>query len=355
HRPDAHPGRAGCVRNRSRREPRSERGRRQRDRELPRLQCVHQVRARRINSPRRSHPWADRHRLGRSEWVWRARACGRKRGCRRAGCAVVVHLFSRQVGSGPLVVVLHGGPGASHDYLLPQYDLLANGRTLFYYDQRGGGRSPVSRDTPVGWREHVADLEEIRGELGLDRLTLCGYSWGGLLAVLYFLEHPQQVERLALVSPASLSAEYRRQFEAEFARRMAAPEIKRERDALRSSGLRERDATAYQRRAFELSVAGYFRDFHDAKNLTPFRVVARTQDEVWKSLDNYDLRPRLRELASRMPRPPSLIIHGTFDPLPIVGSRELAAILHAPLRELAVGHCPHVEATEDFGRALDDF
>ena len=266
-----------------------------------------------------------------------------------------VRLFTRPVGSGPLVVVLHGGPGAHHDYLLPQYDLLANRRELFYYDQRGGGQSPVSRDTPVGWREHVADLDALRLHLGTERLTLCGYSWGGLLAVLYLLEHPEHVERLALVSPASLTLTYRREFDAEFARRMAAPEIQRERDALRVSGLRERDPAAYQRRAFELSVAGYFRDFHDAKNLTSFRVTARTQQAVWDSLDDYDLRPALRDLASRIPLPASRVVHGTFDPIPIAGSRELAGLLHAQLVELPVGHCPHVEVTSDFVRALDDF
>src|SRR6185436_20897464 len=127
-----------------------------------------------------------------------------------------VSIFERRIGQGPPVVVLHGGPGAHHDYLLPGFDDLATSRELIYYDQRGGGQSPAPRDTPVGWREHVADLEELREQLGLDRLTLCGYSWGGLLAVLYFLEHPAQVERLALVSPASITAEYRRQFEAEF-------------------------------------------------------------------------------------------------------------------------------------------
>jgi pimeloyl-ACP methyl ester carboxylesterase len=213
----------------------------------------------------------------------------------------------------------------------------------------------VSRDTPVGWQEHVADLEGIRVQLGLERLTLCGYSWGGLLAVLYFLEHPERVERLALVAPAAMTVEYRRQFEEEFAHRMAAPEIKRERDALRGSGLRERDPAAYQRRAFELSVAGYFHDFHDARNLTAFRVTARTQEAVWKSLGDYDLRPQLRALESRVPSPPSLIIHGTFDPLPIAGSRELAALLKARLKELPVGHCPHVEATAEFVRTLDEF
>jgi len=254
-----------------------------------------------------------------------------------------------------VVVVLHGGPGAHHDYLLPQYDRLADGRVLFYYDQRGGGQSPVPRETPVGWREHVADLEAIREALGLERLTLCGYSWGGLLAILYLLEHPDNVERLALVSPAGIAAGYRQQFEEEFARRMSSPEIVREREALRASGLRERDPAAYQRRAFELSVAGYFRDFREAKSLTPFRVTARTQQAVWDSLRDYDLRPKLRESASRFPLPASRILHGTYDPIPIQSSRELATVLNAELVELPVGHCPHVEATDEFVRAFDTF
>ncbi len=266
-----------------------------------------------------------------------------------------VSLFERRVGAGPLVVVLHGGPGAHHDYLLPQYDRLATGRELLYYDQRGGGRSPVPRETPVGWQEHVADLEAIRGALALERLTLCGYSWGGLLALLYYVEHPERVDRLALVSPASPTAAYRRQFEEEFARRMAAPDVVAEREALRASGLRERDPEAYRKRAFELSVAGYFRDFRDARRLTPFRVTARTQDLVWASLGDFDLRSRLRETASRFPPPPSRVLHGTFDPIPIAGSREVAEILRADFIELPVGHCPHVEATEEFVRALDGF
>ena len=212
-----------------------------------------------------------------------------------------VRLFTRRVGRGPLVLLLHGGPGAHHDYLLPQYDRLAQGRELFYYDQRGGGQSPVSRDTAVGWRDHVADLDAIRDRLGLEQITICGYSWGGLLAVLYLLEHPERVGRLALVSPASPTLEYRQQFDTEFARRMASPEIQSEREALRASGLRERDSVAYQRRAFELSVAGYFRDFRNAKNLTPFRVTARTQQAVWESLGTYDLRPRLADLGTPVP------------------------------------------------------
>src|SRR2546423_648066 len=118
-------------------------------------------------------------------------------------------MFTRQVGDGPMVVVLHGGPGASHDYLLPQYDLLANRRSLFYYDQRGGGQSPLSRDTRVGGGEHPAARAATLAHLGLEGLTLWGFSWGGLLAVLSSLEHANRVERLALVAPASITAEFR--------------------------------------------------------------------------------------------------------------------------------------------------
>ena len=249
--------------------------------------------------------------------------------------------------------MLHGGPGAHHDYLLPQYDRLAGRRSLFYYDQRGGGRSPVPRELSVGWREHVADLEAIRIRLGLPRLTLCGYSWGGLLALLYLVEHPDRVERLALVSPASITAAGRRAFEAEFARRMQAPEIQDAREELRASGLAGRDPVAYRRRAFELSVAGYFRDPRDAASLTPFRVTARTQEAVWASLGEYDLRERLRNVP--LPAPRSLVLHGTYDPIPIAGSRALAQLLGSELVELPVGHCPHVEATDAFVRTLDSF
>ncbi|MGH7607051.1 MAG: alpha/beta fold hydrolase [Gemmatimonadales bacterium] len=266
-----------------------------------------------------------------------------------------VRLFTRRVGNGPLVVVLHGGPGAHHDYLLPQYDLLGTRRSLLYYDQRGGGQSPADRDVPVGWREHVADLEALRTHLAMDRLTLCGYSWGGLLALLYLTEHPGRIERLALVSPAAPTIAYRRAFDAEFSRRMASPEIRAERDALGASGLRERDPAAYQRRAFALSVAGYFRDPRDAQRLTPFRVTARTHQAVWDSLGEYDLLTRLRGLSALLPLVPSVVVHGTFDPIPIAGARALADVLGAPLIELPTGHCPHVEATDRFIAALDRF
>jgi proline iminopeptidase len=263
-----------------------------------------------------------------------------------------IELFVRRVGAGPPAVVLHGGPGAHHDYLLPGFDALADGRELVYYDQRGGGRSPVARDVPVGWTEQVADLEALRTQWELERLTLVGYSWGGLLALLYALTHPGRVARLALVSPAPTWRAARERFEATFARRNLDPAFQEARRSLRESGLRERDPAAFQRRIFELSVAPYFFDPARAADLTPFRITGRTQQEVWASLGDYDLRPRLPELLGT----PSLVIHGEEDPIPIEAARTTASLIGAAFHPLPrCGHVPYVEAFEEFGGAVNGF
>jgi proline iminopeptidase len=263
-----------------------------------------------------------------------------------------IELFVRRVGAGPAAVVLHGGPGAHYDYLLPGFDALADGRELVYYDQRGGGRSPVARDVPVGWTEHVADLEALRTWWELERLTLVGYSWGGLLALLYALTHPGRVARLALVSPAPTWRAARERFEATFARRNLDPAFQEARRSLRESGLRERDPAAFQRRIFELSVAPYFFDPARAADLTPFRITGRTQQEVWASLGDYDLRPRLPELLGT----PSLVIHGEEDPIPIEAARTTASLIGAAFHPLPrCGHVPYVEAFEEFGGAVNGF
>ncbi|MFN2317169.1 MAG: alpha/beta fold hydrolase, partial [Gemmatimonadales bacterium] len=246
---------------------------------------------------------------------------------------------------------LHGGPGAHHDYLLPGFDALADGRTLIYYDQRGGGRSAVERDVPVGWREQVADLEALRETWQLDRLVLVGYSWGALLALLYATEHPDRVERLALVSPAPAHRAARAEFERRLADRNADPAILEERQRMRDEGLASSDPERYRRRSFELSVAGYFHDPARVADLTPFRVTGRTQQEVWASLGDYDLRPALAELSL-----PAIVLHGDADPIPIEAAKETAGLLGAAFHPLAdCGHVPYVEALDEFRRLLDEF
>jgi proline iminopeptidase len=254
------------------------------------------------------------------------------------------------------LLVLHGGPGAHHDYLLPQMLHLAEKYDVTFYDQRGGGRSPTEDREPITWQTHVADLEKVVAEFGLEPLSLVGYSWGGLLAILYALESAAgrvtpEPSRIALIDPGPLARRYQLEFEAEFSRRQQGLQIRQMRDELAKSGLRERDPEAYRQRSFELSVAGYFADPEKAVNLTPFRVMSRIQQSVWDSLDDYDLIQRLSSVTC-----PTLFVHGRDDPIPVESSIEGARAMGAELVLLDdCGHVPYVEQPAALFSALDDF
>ena len=261
----------------------------------------------------------------------------------------------------PRLLVLHGGPGAHHDYLLPQMlelTRLAGGRELILYDQRGGGKSKTDAREPVTWRTQVGDVAAVIREFGLDRPVIVGYSWGGLLAMLYAsaaardpsLPRPRA---LVLVDPAPISRRHRETFERDFARRGSSEKVQRLRAELAASGIRESDPEAYRQRNFELSVAGYFHDPDDAVDLTPFRVSSRVQQSVWDSLGDFDLAAD--GTLARIDLP-TLIVHGRQDPIPLASSQEAAQIMRAELVPVEdCGHVPYVEQPEALFSAIDAF
>jgi len=105
------------------------------------------------------------------------------------------------------VVLLHGGPGGTHDYLEPLEALAeVGGRQVLFYDQIGCGKSDLPEDDSLWVVETFVDeLDVIRRELGLDRVHLFGNSWGGMLAMEYALTRPRGLESLILASsPASI-------------------------------------------------------------------------------------------------------------------------------------------------------
>ena len=113
-------------------------------------------------------------------------------------------VWYRQVGSGGVpLLLLHGGPGAGHDYLEP-LEALSTERTVVFYDQLGCGRSDKPDDRSL-WRmeRFVAEVETVRRALGLERVHLLGQSWGGWLAIEYMLTHPQGVVGLVLASTSA--------------------------------------------------------------------------------------------------------------------------------------------------------
>lgn len=105
-----------------------------------------------------------------------------------------------EVGRGEPVVVLHGGWGAEHGYLLRLVEPLADRFRFVLYDQRGSLRSPAP-DGSISLGRLVADLEELRDELGLERMTLLAHSMGSMLAYAYLREHPERVRSMVMLAP----------------------------------------------------------------------------------------------------------------------------------------------------------
>jgi len=258
---------------------------------------------------------------------------------------------------GEKLLVLHGGPGAHYDYLLPQMLHLAKRYNVLFYDQRGGGRSKSDDREEITWQTHVADLGAVIREFHLAAPPIVAYSFGGMIALKYLIEakksdHMEKPSRLVLIDTAPAKIEYRKQFEVEFARRQSSMEIKRMREELAESGLREKDPDEYRQRAFELAVAPYFADPRKARNLTPFRVTGRVQQSTWDSLgSDYNLVPDLEPMGVS-----TLFVHGRDDPIPVASSIEAAEAMGARLVLLDdCGHVPYVEQPRQLFEAIDAF
>ncbi|MHB8189578.1 MAG: proline iminopeptidase-family hydrolase [Ferrimicrobium sp.] len=105
------------------------------------------------------------------------------------------------------LVVLHGGPGATHDYLLSICDLAESGRMVVHYDQVGNGRSSHFPDRGADFYSvelFVTELAALIEALGIaKRHAILGQSWGGFLAQEYALTHPKGLIGLILANTAA--------------------------------------------------------------------------------------------------------------------------------------------------------
>ena len=118
-------------------------------------------------------------------------------------------VWVKRVGNNPSlrVLLLHGGPGATHEsFEACDSYLPAAGIEYYYYDQLGSGYSDQP-DEPSLWDldRFVDEVEQVRQALGLERdnFVLLGHSWGGILAIEYSLHHQQHLRGLVISSMMS--------------------------------------------------------------------------------------------------------------------------------------------------------
>jgi proline-specific peptidase len=258
-------------------------------------------------------------------------------------------IYYRLFGGGkrlPLVV-LHGGPAAGHGYMMP-YAQLATDRPVVLYDQSGCGKSsapPELKRYTVA--RYVQELEDLRRQLGVERMLLLGHSWGGLLAPAYAAKHPDRVAGLVL---AGTSADWQgftdaaQHWLAELGPQAVATAQRAERTGRTSD-------PAYQallERYYALHLCRlktwpqFLVDAGEAigRNHVYQYLNGPSEFQFTGALAGYDGKP-----AARSIRVPTLVTCGEFDEGPPAVARRLAGLIRGARLEVFAGlsHMSHIE------------
>ena len=280
-----------------------------------------------------------------------------------------VRLFYKVVGSGAeTLVAVHGGPGNSLTSILPDLEPLAKNRRVIYYDQRGNGLSDLmdEDDEKLSITKHIQDLEAVRAHFKLDKMTLLGNSWGGLLIGYYAAAHPDRVERLIFHSPAAPTRALLSEMDAEVQRRLKRQytdeQLKRLAVLARwDYWLKASDPRAVCNEMYRMVLSVYGFNLENIKLIKgdvcsgPIESVRRQRfvtAQIWQELGDYNLLPSLGVVKA-----PALVIHGTADVIPVKASEAWAGAL--PNARLLLieksGHMPQFEQPEIFFKAVETF
>lgn len=271
-----------------------------------------------------------------------------------------VKLYYKILGEGDPVIILHGGPGLHHGYLLAELPILSKKHKLVFYDQRGSGKSvPAVLDTEnINIEVFVQDLENLRESLGLEKFSLVGHSWGGFLAMHYAIHHPENLSSLILMNSSSATIRGITAEVDESNRRMA--DIADEINAIQNSEAFSKGEAQKVVDFYRLIFSTYFfeskkvellpLEFEASSALSGFEVSNIFTELIFSK--GVNLLPQLKELAV-----PTLVIHGDSDPAPVWTAEEIASAI--PNAELFIisqcGHFPYIEHPEELLPKLDNF
>lgn len=269
-----------------------------------------------------------------------------------------LRLSYRAIGDGPQRVII---PDAG--WLADDFGPLVEGRTLIFYHMRGrGGSDAVTDSSQVQDGYEVSDLEAVRAHLGIERISLIGWSMSGGTVAQYAAAHPEHVERIVLMCPISLQAASMKnsaEREATLGARIDPAGLARL-EELKAANFHMTDPVAYCHEYQEVytvrqlgrpqALASKKSDPCVYPNEWPRNLLALYQMHPPRGL--WDWRPEVSRLEM-----PVLVIHGEEDTIPLRSSEEWAAtILDAKLLVIpGVGHFPHLEAPEVFFPAVDSF
>jgi proline iminopeptidase len=262
------------------------------------------------------------------------------------------------IGKGNPVIVIHGGPGMSHDYLLPGMEMLAKDHQVVFYDQRGCGQSGgLEEPLEITLERYVADVEGIRKAYGFERPSIVGHSWGGYVAMNYAIAYPDYVDKLVLVNPIPSTPQGMGSFMSEYERRMAP--LKEKLDCMVLSPEYLTGDPAVTEDYYKTIFQTYVFDNAKVKDLnlktTPSAALNNKQvQEIFAPIlaDPRDLTDDLKKLKI-----PTLIVSGDVDVVPAFTAEETSKSIPGSKFILIrnCGHFPFVEKPEIFNDTIGNF
>lgn len=254
------------------------------------------------------------------------------------------NLYCRFSGKGEPVIILHGGPGLSMDYLLPGLEKLAQDNLVVFYDQRGNGTSSgVISAEYMTLEVFTNDLCAVVEHFHFDKFRLIGHSWGAYLAMVYAIAHGDKISELTLLNPIPVHG-------------TTDENDPYERMIQQILDCDETDNTAMIS-TYRETLGRFFYNPSDFYKLGFESMGAEwlmRSARIHKLFENnffrmpHDLRNSLKKLTV-----PTKIIHGIEDVVPESVSLDIQlAIPNSKVIKLKSGHFPHVEIEESLLKVL---
>jgi L-proline amide hydrolase len=262
------------------------------------------------------------------------------------------------------VMILHGGPGAGHNYCEPIAEVLAQtGRAAVLYDQIGCGNSTHLPDKPKEFWTPELFMEELvllTEHLGIsNKYDIVGQSWGGMLGMQFAITKPKGLNAMVIAdSPASMEVWVS---EANKLRKELPPEV--EATLLKHEAAETTEDPEY------VEAVNVFYARHVCRIPQPPYVLASFEQlaadptvyhtmngpsefHVIGSLKHWDIRPQLKEIST-----PTLLVSGQYDEATPAMVKEIQGLIPGSNWELFAesSHMPHVEEPAKFKRVVSEF
>ncbi len=257
-----------------------------------------------------------------------------------------------QPGTATPVFAVNGGPGLSHIYMV-QNDVwlqIARHRQVVFYDQRGTGKSSLKQaGAAMSMEAQVADLDSVRAALHLDKIDLCGDSYGGFLVTAYTATHPEHVHKLIISDGVVGWKSMVHLFSQVFP------------DKLQSQEAATKASTASNEEKAQQELRDHFdMIFYSREKLNYYMSHARdlgyspaTGQAVQTATEDLDLTSMLANFSV-----PALVITGRYD-MNVAPLTAWQIYKHIPGASFEVfeesGHLPSYEEPDKYVRVVDEF